>query len=492
MRSAVVALVTLASACRDGSAPPPARSELRILLPADILSPDPNRDVETVTESVLFNVYEPLVGIDASLGVRPMLAESWEHPAPERWRFHLRRGVRFHDGTPLSAPIVRDALLALRSSAQREAAEMLTTVREVGVVDDMTVDLVTTTPRALLLSLPSVYIARPAAAAAFPPWIGTGPYELAEWRKGQRIVLRRARSYWGAPAHYDRVVSEPVVDAQARLERLQAAGADIIYDVPPEAVAEPCRGCHFARHDGATLYYLVPNTRRRPWSDPRVRRAVHLAVDRERLVERLHGTARPAYQAAPPNVFGFDPAQARPPRDPAAARRLLAAAGYPRGFATSLDVFTARAPLAESIRQDLAEIGIAVAVNAVERGVVYDLARGGDRGLSFVGWVFSSGESGEFLEYCLHTRDAERGFNNFGGWSNSRIDAIAEANATLLEADERLKVLQEAGRLVVDELPIIPLYTPQDVYGVRDGVGFSPRADGEIWLPDVRPAAGNR
>ena len=219
-----------------------------------------------------------------------------------------------------------------------------------------------------------------------------------------------------------------------------------------------------------------------------MRQAAHLALDRERLVERLYGTARPAYQAAPQNVFGFDPGWPRPSRDPAAARRLLAAAGYPQGFATTIDVFAERAPLAESIRQDLADIGIAAVVNVVERGAVYDLAKSGERGLSFVGWVFSSGESGEFFEYCLHTRDSERGFNNLGGWSHRRIDAIAEANAALVDTDERLKVLQEAGRLVVAELPVIPLYTPQDVYGVRNGVAFTPRADGEIWLPDVRPA----
>src|SRR5262245_20281006 len=281
VRLAAALLAALSVGCRSqGPGPPPVR-ELRILLPADLLSTDPNRDIETTTEAVLFNVYEPLVGFDARLGVRPMLAESWEHPAPERWRFHLRRGVRFHDGAPLTAEFARDALLQLRDSKDREAAAMLAVVEEISVVDDFTLDLVTSAPRAILANLPPVYIARPAEPGSFPPWVGTGPFRIEEWRMGERIVLRRVADYWGATAHHERVVFEPLPTARARLERLRAGDADLIYDVPPEAVSGPCQGCRFVHHDGATLYYLAPNVRQRPWSDVRVRRAVDLAIDRD-------------------------------------------------------------------------------------------------------------------------------------------------------------------------------------------------------------------
>ncbi len=127
-------------------------------------------------------------------------------------------------------------------------------------------------------------------------------------------------------------------------------------------------------------------------------------------------------------------------------------------------------------------------MNAVPPDTVYDLAKTGKRGASLVGWVFASGESSEFLECCLHTRAEGLGFNNMGGWSNARVDVLAETNATLLEPAVRLAALKEAAGIVAAELPVIPLYVAQDIYGVRDGVSFTPRADGEIWLPDVRPA----
>ena len=488
MRIAAAVFAALSVGCRGQGPRPMPASELRVLLQADLLSTDPNRDVETATESVLFNVYEPLVGFDARLGVRPMLAVSWEHPTPERWRFHLRRGVRFHDGTPLTAAIAREALLQLRDSRDREAASMLAIVQEISVVDDSTLDLVTSSPRAILANLPPVYIARPAESGSFPPWVGTGPFRLEEWSKGQRIVLRRAPGYWGAPAHHERVVFEPLPDAQARLERLRGGTADLVYEVPPAAVSGPCAGCRFVRHDGATLYYLALNVRQPPWSDVRVRRAADLAIDREGLVGRLNGTGRSAFQAAPPTVFGFDPALPPRHRDLDAARRLIEQAGYRRGFQTTLDVYAERAPIGQAIRDDLAEVGVAVVVNAVPSGSVYDLAKTGKRGASLVGWVFSSGESSEFLECCLHTRAGSLGFNNMGGWSNARVDELAETNATLLEPNIRLAALKEAAGIVTAELPVIPLYVAQDIYGVRDGVSFTPRADGEIWLPDVRPA----
>jgi peptide/nickel transport system substrate-binding protein len=126
---------------------------------------------------VLSNVYEPLVDLDANLRPLPVLARSWENPQPERWRFRLRPDVRFHDGTPLTAEAVRTAIEALRAgAAPAEAAQFLNQVREVAVVDPLTLDLVTREPRALLASLSFFHVTKPNAAGRFPPFAGTGPY----------------------------------------------------------------------------------------------------------------------------------------------------------------------------------------------------------------------------------------------------------------------------------------------------------------------------
>jgi peptide/nickel transport system substrate-binding protein len=478
--------VTLAASCNRGAARP-----LTLLIAQDILSADPNREVETITDSVLFNVYEPLVGFDEQLGIRPMLAESWEHPRPEQWRFRLRKNARFHDGTPLSAALVRDALVALRDSRDMEAAEFLSPVSEITLVDDLTLDLVTAEPRALLANLGVVYITKK-NTQAFPPLAGTGPYRLREWVPGARVSLERFDGYYGAPPSFAQVVFTPRTDPQERLRLVREGKADIAYDAPPEGAARPDAGVRFVHRQGVRVYYLGLNLRanaRNPFGDVRVRRALHLALNRPRLVgTALLGYGAVATQPAPPQAFGFDPGLPEPQPDPLRARALLSEAGYPNGFKARLDVFSERLPVARLVREDLASIGVELELNAVGKNEVYRLANAGESDLFLASWSFSSGEASEFYEACLHTPSAGYGYNNYGGYSNARLDAIAEKNAAILDPVQRRDQLQRAAVLAMDELPVIPLYVGADIYALSGAITFKPRADGEIWLPDVHPA----
>jgi peptide/nickel transport system substrate-binding protein len=219
MRWGAVALaagVLFAWGCRAARQPEAAQASLRIAISDDLPSLDPNRVVDTVSESVLFNVYEPLVGFDEKLGIRTLLAEFWEHPEPERWRFRLRRGVRFHDGTPLTAAIARDALLAVRGRAELEASEFLSRVSEITAVDDSTLDLVTQSPRVLLPDLPVVFVTKPNAAGPFPPSVGTGPYRIGPASRGAEIELERFEGYWGTAPEFPRVTFVSVEDPGQR------------------------------------------------------------------------------------------------------------------------------------------------------------------------------------------------------------------------------------------------------------------------------------
>ncbi len=468
----------------------PARGPLVVLLSDAILGLDPNGEVESVTESVLFNVYEPLVGFDDKLGIRTMLAESWEHPKPEQWRFRLRPGVRFHDGTPLTAPLVRDALLAVQRDKGSEASEFLSQVVDIAAVDDRTLDLVTAQPRALLSSLPVVYVTKKNAGGAFPPLVGTGPYRVAAYRgdTGQ-VDLARTTDYWGPRAEFEKVTFQAVRDPAQRLSRLDNGDADIAYDVPPGLAASLTRA-RLVRRPGVTLYYLgldLRPGRNNPLGRKEVRAALQAAIDRKRIVlEAQNGMAALAFQTAPPSVFGFDPALPAPRVDRAAAVAGLKGAGYPEGFALTIDAAREVVPAAQSVASDLRGVGIRADVREWPRHEVWDRAQQGKSQAFLVGWSFTSGESGEFYEYCLHTPTGAFGFFNYGRYSNPRIDRIAESNGAVLEASERQRLLQEAAAIVLEDMPVLPLYVADDVYGVRPGVAFKPRPDGEIWLPDVR------
>jgi peptide/nickel transport system substrate-binding protein len=455
-----------------------------------ILGLDPNQEVESVTESVLFNVYEPLVGFDDKLGIRTMLAESWEHPRPEQWRFRLRPNVRFHDGTPLTAPLVRDALIAIQKMKGSEAAEFLSQVVDIAAVDDRTVDLVTAEPRALLGSLPVIYIAKKNANGPFPPLVGTGPYRVVRYDSaGGEVALVRSNDYWGLRPEFQQVTFRSVPDPQQRVSLLERGAADVTYDLSP-ALATSLKVGRVVRRPGVTLYYLgldLRAGRNNPLNRKPVREAMHLAVDRRRIVDTAqNGMAVVAHQSAPSSVMGFDPQITAPAPDPAAARRLLREAGYPDGFPLGIDAAREVLPAAQSLSADLRSVGIAASVREASRHDVWDRAMKGDSHAFLVGWSFTSGESGEFFEYCLHTPTVAYGFFNYGRYSNPEVDRIAEENGAILDGPRRQARLQAGGRIVMRDLPILPLYVADDVYGVRPGIAFRPRPDGEIWLPDVR------
>jgi peptide/nickel transport system substrate-binding protein len=488
--AAAASLVLLAGCTPPGPAPRAGRDALVVLLSDRILGLDPNAEVESVTESVLFNVYEPLVGFDDRLGIRTMLAESWEHPQPEQWRFRLRPGVRFHDGTPLTAPLVRDALLAVQRAKGTEASEFLSQVVDIAAVDDGTIDLVTAEPRALLSSLPVIYVVKKNANGVFPPLVGTGPFRVNAYapETGQ-VDLERSDDYWGPRPEFRQVTFRAVREALERLALLERGDADLAYDVPP-SLASTLKRARVVRRPGVTLYYLgldLREGRANPLNRRPVREALHRALDRQRIVQEAQGgMAAIGHQPAPSSIFGFDPAVVAPSPDPVASRELLRKAGYPDGFSIAIDAGHELVPAARLVAADFRAVGLQAEVREGARHDVWDLAQKGRSEAFLVGWSFTSGESGEFLEYCLHTSTTAYGFFNYGGYSNPRIDALAERNAAILDTSERRAQLQAAAGIVMEDLPILPLFVADDVYGVGRGISFRPRPDGEIWLPDVR------
>jgi peptide/nickel transport system substrate-binding protein len=485
------ALLVLASLAAGCSAPPqPRRDTLTVLLASDILSLDPNREIEQVTDSVLANVFEPLVGFDQELEARTVLAESWEHPSPERWRLNLRGGVTFHDGAPLTPELVRDALRRLKDGPSEEAAQFLSEVREIDVGPGNSVDIVTAQPRAILASLPGLYITKPNSASDFPPLVGTGPYRLVEWKAEQQVVLERWPGYRGPAPVFRRVVFAPVPDGTERVARLADGRADIAYEVPPQAGPREPPGVRFLTRPGITVFYLGFNLRdvpTNPFRHLRVRQALHLAIDREQLLERgLMGQGAVATQPVAPAVFGYDPDVPRPRYEPLRARGLLQEAGYPRGFRARLDLSAARLPVARVLQEQLRAVGVALDLNPLEQDGVHELASAGKSDLFLVGWDCSTGEASEFYEFCLHTPAGQYGKGNYGRYSNPTVDEIAETNGAILDQRLRRRLLQKAAVIAMEDLPVLPLWVHDDVYGVRADLTFRLRADATIRLADVR------
>jgi peptide/nickel transport system substrate-binding protein len=398
--------------------------------------------------------------------------------------------VAFHDGVALTPEHVVDALLHIKGAPAEEAAQFLGEVREISVAPDNSVDIVTTQPRAILANLPGLYITKRNSASDFPPLVGTGPYRLTSWKPGEQVVLERWPGYRDAAPVFRRVSFVPVADGGERLARLADGRADIVYAVPPEEGRREPKGARFLSRPGLTVYYVgfnLRNTPTNPFHDLRVRQAFHLGVDREELVEKgVMGKGAVATQPVAPAVFGFDPDVPRPLHDPVRARELLAEAGYAGGIHARLDLATARLPVARVLQEQLAAIGITLDLNPSPGDGVYQLAAAGKSDLFLIGWDCSTGEASEFYEFCLHKPQGQYGKGNYGGYSNPEIDSIAETNGAILDQRARRRLLQKAAVIAMEDLPVLPLWVRDDVYGVRADLTFRLRADASVRLADVR------
>jgi peptide/nickel transport system substrate-binding protein len=222
-----------------------------------------------------------------------------------------------------------------------------------------------------------------------------------------------------------------------------------------------------------------------PFTDRRVRQAFHLAIDRHELLRRvLHGTGAVPTQPVAPRVFGFNPELLAPAYDPGSSRRLLAESGHGKGLRVRLDYPHGREPAARLLQEQLARVGVTVDLSGLDRGVLWE--RASRSSLFFAGWDCSTGESGEFFQFCLHTPRDSYGAANYGGFSNQRIDEIVETNAAVLDQRRRQALLQEAAGIVMEELPVLPLYVEDDIFALRTGLTFPARADNALRLVEVR------
>ena len=466
------------------SAPP-----LRLGIYSDPLGFDPHRRDEYLTFSVLLDLYDGLVAFDDHLRIRPALAVSWENPNDLVWRFHLRPGVHFHDGRELSADDVVFSLDRARRQPTNSVATYLVAVQQVRAVDRQTIEIVTDRPYPILLNkLTHVLIVPAGSPDRIVEPIGTGPYRLADDQPGKRLLLRAFGDYWGPPPATSEVELVPIADAEARLRRLLEGKVDAILDVAPDRLddLEATPGCHAVPQEGLSTDYLQMRVDVPPFDDLRVRQAVNLALDRPALVrEVLRGQGKPAYQMVAPAVFGYAPGIAPVERDLARARALLAQAGYPHGFATDLEYRSSRN--ATAIARQLAEAGIRVALRPRPWAELYPRLEKRQVGFYYGAFLAASADASDLFDSKAHTRTSDGyGDSNFNLYSNPELDRLIESSGRTLDMRMRREILERSMDLLMQDLPLVPLFSAFQIHGVCGAVALRPRADARVLAIDLR------
>jgi peptide/nickel transport system substrate-binding protein len=486
--TAVLGTAFLLAGCA-GSRRASSAGPVRVGLYAAPLSLDPHIENDFLTSGVLASTYDGLTSLDADLRVEPALAVSWDTPAASTWRFRLRPGARFQDGREVEPADVVWSLERARRHPRSGVSHYLADVVEVRSPGPGVVEVRTQASSSLLLNRLAFVAVLPASTPEeIRTPVGTGPYRLDPAGFPERFVLRRSEVYWGRRSAEPEVQMRVVRDPARMRAMIEEGELDLALGISPEEAervrAAPC--CRLVTRLAVVVEMLRFRVDIPPFDDVRVRRAVHLALDRTALVQRtLKGWGVPASQLASPGAVGFSPALAVPARDVPAARRLLGEAGHRGRLPVTLEFREDRN--ADEIRRQLAEAGFDVALRPLPWGEAVERLRSGQARFYYGAMVADTGDAGDILDSALHTPDpaAGLGTDNHWGYSSPEVDRLlqdARLAPTLLD---RRHALQRVMERVMLDLPMVPLVIPHDLYAVRKDIAWTPRLDGRVLAADL-------
>ncbi len=485
---------------------------LRVANQGDAQAMDPHALNEALQLSLLGNVYEPLVGRDRKLALTPALAIRWSNTSPTVWRFELRRGVRFHDGTPMTAADVVFSFqrAAGEGSDMRSYTASIKGVRAVvGDGGGEAIEIETHAPFPILPEVISnVYImsrawceanqaSRPVDrrkgienAASFKA-SGTGPFQLKERQPGTRTVLTRFAGYWSPlTTNVTEVVFTPIGNDATRVAALLSGEIDLMEPVPLQDIARlkanpalkvlqgPELRTVFLGMDQQRDELLQSSVKgRNPFKDRRVRQAVYQAIDIEAIRTRvMRGAATPAALMLGPGVNGY-PADLdrRLPYDPAAAKRLLTEAGYPSGFEVGMncpnDRYVNDAKICQAIAANLARIGVRIHLQAEAKVTYFPKILRRQTSLYLLGWTPGTYDAHDVLVALLATPNEQgQGQFNLGAYSNARVDALTTAVQSENDPTRRHALIREALELHAKDIGHIPLHQQALAWGMKKNV----------------------
>ncbi len=491
---------------------------------------DPHFLFATTNTAVSRHLFDALVDRDENLQPRPGLAESWRLVDPLTWEFKLRPGVRFHDGSPLTADDVVFSISRIPAipNNPNPYTPLTRSIDTAEAVEPLLLRIRTKFPDAILPNqLAGVFVvsrvaardAQPADFRSGKAAIGTGPYRFVAWKPGDRLELARNEAYWGGAQPWEKVTLRVIANDAARTVSLLSGEIDVVGNLNPahaETLARDPAVTLFKRPSDRVVYLILDVARettpmatdragqvlaRNPLKDLRVRQAISMAINRDAIAERvMDGFAVPAHQLVPEGITGYDAAIPRQVHDVAAARRLLAEAGYPDGFGLTLngpnDRYLNDAKTLEAMGQMLSRIGLQVKVASEPWNVYFPKARvtANLEGLPYsamlVGWGHSVGDTSGLLTTVLHSFDTQRRFGsgNRSGHRDAEFDrAIQEAVAEMEPAARRRK-LEAVMATATRDLTTIPLYNNFVVMAARRAFTLTPRMDDEVLAMSVRPA----
>ena len=488
---------------------------------------DPHFTATGTHAEALKHVFDTLVWSGDGLELEPRLAESWKALNDTTWEFKLRPGVKFHDGSDFTAADVKFSIERIPTvSGPNPTTIYVRRVKETKVIDPLTVQVTTDGPAPnlpndfirlfIVSSKAAAGLTKETANEAFNSGkaaIGTGPYKYVSWQPKGDLVLARNDSFWGAKEPWTRHVRKEIANDSARVAQLKAGQLDLISRVPATDIDALKRDPKINVQTIDTVYVFnveldmrdkPPNVtakdgsalEKNPLQDVRVRQAIDLAIDRKALAEvAMEGLGKPVNQMVTPSIFGYNKSLGERKYDPAAARKLLAEAGYPNGFRIQFSFTSDRLPgdrqVGTSIAQMLAAVGIDAQANAQPAAVFFPARSRGDYSMSMSGWGTLTGEANYTLSSLAHSNDKDRKMGAFNvlNYKNPAMDKLLQDAAVEMDTSKRRKLLEDANALLEKDHQRLPIVAVGSAWAMqKDKVTIKARVDEDTLAMNIKPA----
>jgi len=459
-------------------------NELKIIepFPAQGLAPT---TFNQFSREILNNVYEPLIRPDRDLNMRPCLAISWGLLDDVTWEFNVRKDVKFHDGSDLDVFDVIGSIDRAKNAKDSELKDLLSTIKEVRRVDVDTIEVETNKPDPLLLQrLSTVYI--------FPDGmgeddvIGTGSYKYYDNKSGERISLKKFDDYWGGKSWFESVYFVSIPDKNLRFNALVDGDGQILSYVPYDLV----KNVDLNKFDvesvpSLEVQFLGFNFKSDLFKNSDMRKAVVHVIDSEEFTMYVGDYAHGVKQFVSSGVFGYNPDIKEATYDVEGATELVAQASA-IGAEVSVILPVGLDVLGDYLTEKLSKIGLTTYIQYVKSEYLAESLEKMDFDIYFLGFKSELGDASDFLKSIVHTKKEGYGQYNFARYSNKEIDGLIEAQEVEMDSEKRLRILQDAMKILVeDEVFGVPLLEYDTLYSAVNWLGFEPRIDGFIYVNDL-------
>lgn len=473
-------------------------------------------DPATITDNESINscnqIFETLVRFSKDgKDIEPLLATSWEYDESAlTWIFHLREGVVFHDGTPFNADAVLFSLMRQKDPSHPFAVanaafwnSSFKQVQEISKIDDATVAVKLSEPYAPFLSLMANNLAMILSPEAMKRLgadgfnlapVGTGPYRLEEWRKNDQVVFSAFDGYWGKKPLTKRVIMRSIPDNTARLMALLAGEIDGMDGITPDVIKilkeKKAGSIKMLSAPGLNVGFMAMNTRKKPFDNPLVRKAIAHAIDKGRVIrETYQGMGSPAKGMLPPTLWGYNASLEEDVFDPALAKKLLAEAGYPDGFETELwympvpRIYLPDCKLvAQIVQGDLAKVGIRVKLATYDWGTYVEKAMKWEHQMCFLGRTADYIDPDAFMHGPL----VSGSIFNFSSWSDKEYDRLVDEARRTVNRKNRIALYEKAQVRVKEQAPLLTIAHGNNMVLLKKSVeGFYLHPTAQFWFHEV-------